>query len=69
MIIQEISKYIIPMGLIIAGLYMRFSKEKDKFVFYKRFWFLNIVVAPTHSLACVRGKALALYRAYSAIIQ
>jgi hypothetical protein len=37
MIIQEISKYIIPMGLIIAGLYMRFSKEKDKFVFYKRF--------------------------------
>lgn len=40
----EISSFIAPVGLIIAGIVMKVSNNKEKFSYVQKYWFLYILI-------------------------
>jgi hypothetical protein len=52
---QEINSYIAPVGLIVAGLVVRLSKNKETFGVFKNYWYLLIII----------GLLLLTFRLYS----
>lgn len=40
---QEINNYIAPVGLIVAGIVIRISKNKETFGVFKNYWYLFII--------------------------
>jgi hypothetical protein len=39
----EISSFIAPLGLIIAGIIMKTSSNKEKFSYVQKYWFIYIL--------------------------
>ncbi len=44
MAFQEINNYLAPIGLIIIGLVIKFSKNKEIFGVFKNFWFFLVIL-------------------------
>jgi len=38
----EISSFVAPLGLIIAGIIMKTSSNKEKFSYVQKYWFIYI---------------------------
>jgi hypothetical protein len=51
---QQINSFIAPVGLIIAGVIMRLSKNNETFGFLKKYWLWFIIL----------GAFLLLFRLY-----
>ncbi|WP_291106397.1 hypothetical protein [Flavobacterium sp. UBA6195] len=47
MAFQEINNYLAPTGLIIIGLIIKFSKNKEFFGAFKNFWLFFVIIGVT----------------------
>jgi hypothetical protein len=40
----DISSFIAPIGLILAGIIMKVSKNKERFSYVQKYWFFYILI-------------------------
>ncbi len=41
---QDINTFLAPIGLIVAGIVIKLSKNKEIFGHFKKYWFLLVII-------------------------
>lgn len=41
---QDITRFLVPIGLIVAGFIIKLSKNKEMFGSFKKYWFLLVII-------------------------
>ena len=41
---QDITRILVPIGLIVAGFIIKLSKNKEMFGSFKKYWFLLVII-------------------------
>jgi hypothetical protein len=41
---QDITRFIIPIGLIVTGILIKCSKNKEMFGTFKKYWFILVLI-------------------------